>query len=82
MLYPLNTSHNRKLNLLNQSGKILAIKSGIVYFYFVEEGEKNYFKCEENLFNKNFEKTKESKLTELTEDDWKELKKKCKNYPY
>ncbi len=82
MLSPLNTAHNRKLNLLSQSGKLLAQKNGEFYFYMVLDGKLNYFKCEENLFHKNFEQTSSTELKELNEEEWNELKKKCKKYPY
>ena len=53
MLTPHNTSHNRKLQLLEASGKIVAIKNGEVYFYMVVNGAMQYFKSEENFFHKN-----------------------------
>ena len=82
MLTPLNTAFNRKLSLTEQTGNVVAEKNGEVYFYMVVDGNTEYYICEENLFHKNFKQTNNSELKELNEDEWKELKKKCKNYPY
>jgi len=82
MLTALNTSHNRKLNLIDTTGKLVAQKNGEVYFYMVVNGIAEYFKCEENLFHKNFEQTTIAALKELNEDESSDLKKKCKKYPY
>lgn len=80
MLTPLNTSHNRKLHLLDASGKIVAIKNGEVYFYMVVKGEMKYFKSEENFFHKNFSHEGQIALKEFSEQEFSELKKKCKMY--
>ena len=81
MIISLNTSFNRKLKLLDAIGKILAIKSGVVYFYLKIEDETIYYRCEENLFHKNFEQTEVSEIKELDEEEWILLRKKCKVYP-
>ena len=82
MLTSLNTSHNRKLDLINAIGKLITQKNGEFYFYMVVNGVTEYFKCEENLFHKNFAQTTIAELKELNEEEWSELKKKCKKYPY
>jgi len=80
MLNPLNTSHNRKLHLLDASGKIVAIKNGEVFFYMVANSEMQYFKSEENFFHKNFTHEGQLVLKELSEQEFLEFKKKCKLY--
>ena len=80
MLNPYNTSHNRKLHLLDTSGKIVAIKNGEVFFYMVANAEMQYFKSEENFFHKNFMHEGEIVLKELSEQEFSELKKKCIKY--
>ena len=80
MLTPHNTSHNRKLQLFEASGKIVAIKNGEVYFYMVVNGAMQYFKSEENFFHKNFTHEGEIILKELSEQEFSELKKKSKLY--
>jgi hypothetical protein len=81
MLAALNTSFNRKLKLVDANGKILAIKSGVVYFQLKTEEGTTYYRCEENLFHKNFEQTAVSDIKELDEEEWILLRKKCKVYP-
>jgi hypothetical protein len=81
MITALNTSFNRKLKLVDANGKILALKSGVVYFHLKTEDGTIYYRCEENLFNKNFEQTAVSDLKELDEEEWILLRKKCKVYP-
>ncbi len=81
MLSALNTSFNRKLKLVDAIGKVLAIKSGVVYFHLKTEDGTIYYRCEENLFNKNFEQTEVSDQKELDEEEWILLRKKCKVYP-
>ena len=80
MITPLNTSHNRKLNLLDANGKMVAIKNGEVYFYLIINGQIQHYKSEENFFNKNFEQKGEMLLQSFNEEDWETLKKKSKRY--
>ena len=50
-----NTDWNRRLSLTEIPGKLLGIKSGMVYFLFEINGEECYFKCDENIFNRQFQ---------------------------
>lgn len=84
MILPKNTQFNRKLHLLEGTGKILTHKNGVVYFYLeTSPGKKSYFRCDENLFENQFEtEANETDEQVLTNDEMEAILKYCKRYPY
>jgi hypothetical protein len=82
-IQPKNTNWNRKLNLIEKLGKIIAQKNGIVFFYFEISKEENlYFKCDENIFKKHFNLEKNDDDLVFGADLLELELKKCMKYPY
>jgi hypothetical protein len=83
MLIPKNTQYNRRLNLMDCSGRIITIRNGVVYFFIdTVAGGMKYFKCEMELFLKQFETEGEDyEVTGMNTDETDAMVKMCNRYP-